>query len=380
MIDKTMEKPKPRLKNLDELFNLANETAEQEILSQRSPATVLSTTAKPAGSLTILTIPFDLMDSYKEHPFNLYDSERRDDMVESIKSNGILQPLILRPKDDGRFEILSGHNRKNCAMEAGHDTGPAIIKESLTDAEALMYVIETNLIQRSFSDMSHSEKAAVLALQHSKLFSQGKRNDILEELKSLENPHENDENLTSLQNAKKSCSAQKVGDAYGLSKDAVARYLRIAKLTPALAQRLDADEIPFIPAVALSFLKENEQDMIDKIIELNEFKVDMKKACTIKDFSAKGKLNDEKAYLILNGEIGQPPKKNRTPTVKVKRAVYSKYFSHGQSAKEIQKIVEKALDQYFATLNKSREQASAPRKEGLHIPDDEADYAGDMVQ
>jgi ParB family chromosome partitioning protein len=90
---------------------------------------------------------------------------------------------------DGRYTILAGHNRKACGIDAGLNRGPAIIKHNLTDDEAWMYVIETNLMQRSFSDMLPSEKATVLAAYHSKMFSQGKRNDILAEIQSLENPH-----------------------------------------------------------------------------------------------------------------------------------------------------------------------------------------------
>jgi len=87
------------------------------------------------------------------------------------------------------MEILSGHNRVNAAKLARLETVPAIMLENVSDAEAWIYVVEANLMQRSFSDMPHTEKAAVIAIQHSKLFSQGKRNDILAELKTLENPH-----------------------------------------------------------------------------------------------------------------------------------------------------------------------------------------------
>jgi ParB family chromosome partitioning protein len=105
-------------------------------------------------------------------------------MMESIRANGVLVPIL---------EILAGHNRINAVRIAGLSVVPAIVLENVPDDEALIYVIATNLTQRSFSDMAHSEKAAVIALQHSKLFSQGKRNDILNELKMLENPQDNKE-------------------------------------------------------------------------------------------------------------------------------------------------------------------------------------------
>jgi len=182
----TQTKQPPRLKNLDELFNGNEQDFEQ-------PLSV-------AVDTEFAIIPFELMDDYPGHPFRLYTGERESDMIESIRVNGILQPLILRAVDNnGRYQILSGHNRRHAGLEAGLTAAPAIIKRNLTDDEAWVYVIETNLIQRSFSELSHSEKAAVIALQHSKLFSQGKRNDILRELEMLENPHEYKENGTCAQ-------------------------------------------------------------------------------------------------------------------------------------------------------------------------------------
>ena len=135
---------------------------------------------------------------------------------------------------------------------------------------------------------------------------------------------------------------------YSLSKDTVARYLRINKLTPVIKTRLDNGDIAFIPAVTLSFLQEIQQQSLDKCMELNGFKVDMKKADVLRKFSEKGKLDDDSLYLILSGEVGQNPKPNRTPTVKVNKSVYVKYFRPEQPAKEVEEIVEKALALYFS--------------------------------
>ena len=132
---------------------------------------------------------------FRGHLFRLYEGERLDDMVASIKANGVLVPIIIRRK--GRIlEILSGHNRVNAARIAEFSVIPAIILEGISDEDAMVYIVETNLIQRSFADMSHSEKAAVIALHHSKMFSQGKRNDILKQLEMLEKPHGGAENGT----------------------------------------------------------------------------------------------------------------------------------------------------------------------------------------
>ena len=112
----------------------------------------------------IKDIPVDMLKDYHNHKFSLYTGERLEDMVASVKLNGILVPILVQPKDNGEsYEILSGHNRANAAKIAGMDTVPAVIKENLSEEEAELYVVETNLAQRSFNDLKLSEQAAVLA-------------------------------------------------------------------------------------------------------------------------------------------------------------------------------------------------------------------------
>jgi ParB family chromosome partitioning protein len=287
------------------------------------------------------------MDDFPGHPFSLYDGERREDMTESIRKNGILLPLILRAIENGRYHILSGHNRKYCGLEAGLDSAAAIVKRDLSEEEAWMYVVETNLMQRSFADMLPSEKAAVLYTQHAKMFSQGKRNDIIRELENLAMPCAANSNATSGQVDHMLKSRDKAGVEYGMDGRTVARYLRIHQLIPELKHRLDGGGLAFIPAVTLSFLYEPEQKLAEACVALNGFRIDMRKADALRDYSERGKLNEESVYLILSGELGAPPKKKRLPTVKVSKAVYARYFTPTQPAREVQEIVEKALELYF---------------------------------
>ena len=315
------KKTKPHLRNLDDLFHLNNESDNG-----------------------VISVEIEKLTPFSGHPFSLYEGERFDDMVESIKSNGVLVPVIARRIAE-TIEILAGHNRVNAAKLAGLDTVPTIVMENVTADEAMVYVIETNLMQRSFSDMAHSEKAAVIALHHSKIFSQGKRSDILKQLQMLDNPHEFKENETYSQVANKRKSIYKVGQDYNLSKDTVARYLRIQRLITALKSRLDNGDIAFIPAVTLSYLKEDEQALVNDCMERNRLPVGMKKADALRQFSKNGKLNGESVYLILKGETA--PKPGRPSTVKINRDVYTKYFQPDQPTKEVQEIVEEALRMYF---------------------------------
>ena len=101
---------------------------------------------------------------YKDNPFALYEGQRFTDMVESVRANGVIVPIVVRPADDGKYEILSGHNRVKAAKEAGIDSVPALIRTGLTDEEALLIVTETNLLQRSFADLKHSERAVALVV------------------------------------------------------------------------------------------------------------------------------------------------------------------------------------------------------------------------
>lgn len=322
---------RPRLRNLDDLYML------------ESPGE--GSAPRSGGIIEIdlkLTVPF------AKHPFHLYTGERLEDMVESVRENGVLVPIIVRRSGDN-YEILSGHNRVNAARLSGLASVPAVIKDGLPDDAAWMYVIETNLMQRSFGDLSHSEKAAVLATQHSKLFSQGKRNDILDEIEILEKSNGFNGNLTCGKACHKSGARDSIAKEYGLSSRTVANLLRINKLIPELKAQLDNGEISFIPSVTLSFLSAENQNLLNSCVELNGFAIDIKKADTLRAYSDRGKLDSDNIYLILSGELGNKPKQNRNPTVKVRKAVYSKYFSAQQSAKEVQDIVEKALEMYFAS-------------------------------
>jgi ParB family chromosome partitioning protein len=331
------EKPNPRLKNLDDLFALNNGVNP---LEQAVP--IIET--QPHHKRAVTSVAIEKLTPYSGHLFRLYEGERLDDMVASIKANGVLVPIIVRIVGE-TWEILAGHNRVNAAKIAGLDEIPALVFENISDEDAIIYVVETNLIQRSFSDMTHTEKAAVIALHHSKMFSQGKRNDILEQIKMLENPHEYRENETSAQVDQKLYSREKVGKEYNLSSKTVARYLRIHQLIMPLKSRLDDGGIAFIPAVTLSFLKEAEQMLVADCVERDGLSVDMKKADLLRQFSEKGKLNAANVNRILAGEAKAKP--NRTPTVKIEKTVYAKYFKPNQPAKEVQAIVEKALAQYF---------------------------------
>ncbi len=301
----------------------------------------------------ILEMDFSLMESFPNHRFKLYEGQQLVDMVESIRQFGILLPIILWHTEDGQYIILSGHNRKNAAQLAGLTKGPVIIRENLTYEDAVLIVTETNLRQRSFSDMSHSERAYCLAQHYEALKSQGKRNDLLEEIEMLLNPHGSEENSTSSEVQTKSRSDTKLGQDYGLSRDKVAKYIRISNLIDPLILRVDTGEIAFLAAYDLSFVEDTaKQQQIAELMESDSYKVDMKKAELFHSYYETGKLTDTAIVQILSGEKTRKPKSSKPQPVKIKPAVISKYFTPQQTQKEIEETIDKALALYFENQNK----------------------------
>ena len=308
------------------------------------------------GQGNILEMDFAQMEPFPEHKFKLYEGQQLDDMVESIRQFGILLPIILWHTGEGKHIILSGHNRRNAAMLAGLTKGPVIIREGLTHDEAVLIVTETNLRQRSFADMSHSERAYCLAQHYEALKSQGRRNDLLTEIEMLLKPHESRENPTSSQVETKLRSDEKLGEEYGLSHAKVARYIRLAGLDAELLKRVDTGEIAFLAAYDLSFVGDaTKQQRIANLLASNGYKLDMKKAELIRSHYENGKLTDTALVQILSGEKTRKPKGDRPKPCKVKPAVITKYFTAGQSTKEIEETIDRALEFYFNSQNEEKD-------------------------
>ena len=330
----------PRIRSLDDLLGVARKV-ENTAAAEDKPA-------QPANNGFQILSP-EAIRGFRGHPFRLYEGDRLNDLVESISENGVLVPAIVRKieSDENGFEyeMLAGHNRQNAAVIA-HRELPCIVKENLSDHDAWIYVIETNVLQRSFSEMLPSEKAAVLALRYSKMICQGRRNDIIEELKRLGNPDEIKENKTCGIDCHKSKSRDVVGAEYNLKGRAVANYLRINELSVALKIRIDDGEFTIAAAVQLSYLEQEEQQMVEAVLSESEYKVNEGKAVLLREYT--GKLTPERAEQILSGEFNRKPKKSTAAAFKVKPAIYKKYFTASITQKEFDSIVDEALALYFA--------------------------------
>lgn len=280
-----------------------------------------------------ITLGINDLVPYADHPFKLYEGERLDDMVRSVREHGVIVPVIVRPHTDdeyaGMYEILSGHNRVNAAKIAGLTKVPVVIKTGLTDNEARLIVTETNLMQRSFADLSHSERAIALHTHLEALKSsnggQGKRTDLLDEIKILANPHDSRETGTSDPMGRKLESRDIAAEKYGLSSTNVSRYVRLNNLMKPLLERTDSDEIPFRAAVSLSYLSPDEQDELNHHLSEAAYKVDMKKAESLCELSEGKKLTDEKMIQVLSGALYKKPKPKTAPPLKIKAKIYQKF-------------------------------------------------------
>lgn len=289
----------------------------------------------------LVFVSFSRICHFQKHPFRLYTGERFSDMVESIRQNGILMPLIIRrifgdPAHD--YEMLSGHNRMNAGQSAGLEGAWCVVKEGLSDAEAMMYVIETNLLQRSFSDLLPSEKAAVLALRYSEMFSQGKRNDIQRELEALEHG-----SGTCGSDFHKSKNRDVLGEDYALTGRQVATYLRINRLYDGLKLRLDEKLLTQASAVSLSYLNNPDQLAVHAALLRYQRKPADAQMAAVRKLAETGPLTEGSVMDLLQKKASSPPK-----ALSIQSAVYTPYFASGTPKKEIERVIGEALALYFS--------------------------------
>ncbi|MCM1316325.1 MAG: ParB N-terminal domain-containing protein [Alistipes senegalensis] len=283
-------------------------------------------------------IPCEMLRPYHNHRFELYTGERLDDMVASIKANGVLSPIVVQPCENG-YEILIGHNRWNASQIAEIPTIPAIIKEGLSEQEAEIYVIESNLIQRGFDNLKISEQASVIALRHNEMFSQGKRNDIIRELQMLENP-------TSRPVGEKLNSAEILSEEYSMSSRNISRFLRIDKLIFELKGLVDSGKIAVRSGVELSYLSEETQLEIADLS--GDYAIDMKKAKLLRESADEnGNVKNSDIIRILDGKKIVIEK---SKSVKISNDTFSRYFEPSAKPKQVAETIEKALEFYFKNI------------------------------
>ena len=289
-----------------------------------------------AGGLRML--PIKKIRPFHDHPFHLYEGERLEDMVASVREHGILNPVIVQ-EIDGGYEMLSGHNRMNAAKLVGLKEIPAIVKTDLSEEEAYVYVIETNLMQRSFSDLLISEKAAVLKARYEKESCQGRRNDIIEEIARMEGKElpatcgHGDQRLN---------TRDMIGKEYELSGSSVGRLLKLNDLIKPFKDMVDRGALYTKVALQLAFLPEEEQDMVFRVMNEEKTKITSEMVANLRSHSGSLKEAKIKRYLSKNTI--------KKKCYKVPARIVEKYFE-GMDPNTVDSIVEQALAAWFGKEN-----------------------------
>ena len=300
----------------------------------------------------ITSIAIDKLVPYRNHRFTLYQGERLEDMIQSIKKNGVITPIIVRTMDNGKYEILSGHNRVYAAGQAGLTAVPAVVKTDLSDEEAEVYVIETNLLQRSFQDLKISEQAFAVGIRYSKLFDERKLKAISDELYFIENGKHKPEAEQNVP-VEHSTTRDATAEEYGISSSKVARLLRVNKLIDEFKALVDKGNIKLRSAVDISFMTEEQQKLTYSVmVKLNVNVIDMKTAKQLREIaSSYAVVSEELITEVLTGEYGRDDEpKDKGMKITLPTAAYKRYLS-SYSKKEANEIIEKALALYFEQTN-----------------------------
>ena len=277
----------------------------------------------------ITNIPVEKLKSFPNHPFQVRDDDSMRETVESIKTYGVLQPVIVRPTKDGDYEILSGHRRKHACELAERKTIPAIVRE-LDDDAAIIFMVDSNL-QRE--NILPSERAAAYKMKMEALKRQGVRTD-----------------LTSSQVETKLRSDQKVAEEAGESRAQIQRYIRLTELQPELQQMVDEKKMAFTPAVEISYLKPDEQRMLLDTISSEQATPSLSQAQRLKKLSQAGELTDDSMLSIMS-EQKKPERNDLT----IPADVLEKFFPRSFTPMKMQEVIIKLLESWQRKRQQSRE-------------------------
>lgn len=263
-------------------------------------------------------IQVDKLKPFENHPYKVEENEEMEMLTQSIKENGILSPLIVRPIENSEYEIISGHRRLFASKRAGLTEVPAFVYEMDRD-KATIALVDSNLHREH---LLPSEKAFAYKMKVEAMSRQGKRTD-----------------LTSSQVGKRLNTYEVIAEESGESRNQIHRYIRLTNLLPELLKYVDDGQISFTPAVELSYLNDIEQRDLLQAMELNDCTPSLSQAVRMKKLSQAGKLDDDKIGEIMAEEKANQKERIKIPTERV-RKYFPKSFSNSQIEDEIVKLCE----------------------------------------
>ncbi len=277
----------------------------------------------------VRVVPLKYVDDFPDHPFRVHDDESMADLVHSIEMNGVMNPVIARRKEDGRYELISGHRRKFACEKLGLELIPIIVRELSRD-DAIIAMVDSNLHREHILP---SEKAKAYKMKMDAMRRQGKRTD-----------------LTSRPLGEKLLSVDEVAMSADESARQIHRYIRLNELTPKLLDLVDEGKIGFRPAVELSYLTEEEQQDLLETIESEEATPSLAQAMRMKDLSKNCELDMDAIFKIMTEEKG-----NQKMNVKIPMERLDRYFIRGTPPKEIEDVIIKALEFYRKRVREERD-------------------------
>ena len=272
-------------------------------------------------------LPIDKLKPFEGHPFYVKDDDDMEQLTESIRQQGVLNPIMVRPLDTGKYEVISGHRRLHACKKAGIEMIPAFIY-SMDRSEAVVAMVDSNLHREK---LLPSEKAFAYKMKLDAMKHQGWRSD-----------------LTSPQVVAKSRTTEMVGADTGDSHEQVRRYIRLTNLIPEILQYVDDGRISFTPAVELSYLNEVEQQDLLEQIEENDCTPSLSQACRFKKISQAEGLTPE-----VIAEIMSEDKANQKERIKIPAEKLRKYFPKNYTVEQIENEIIKLCEKNYR--NKQRD-------------------------
>ena len=270
----------------------------------------------------IQILPLTELHPFRNHPFQVRDDDEMDKMVDSVKEYGVMTPAIVRPRQDGGYEIVAGHRRCHASQRAGVETMPCIVRD-MDDDTAIILMVDSNC-QREH--ILPSEKAKAYEMKLVAIKRQGQRRD-----------------LTSGQVVQK-LSVQEVADGSGEGYKTVQRFIRLNKLTPELMKMVDDGKLKTTPAVELSYLTPEEQEDFLSYMESEGCTPSLSQAQKLKEASKESVLTPEKIQHIM---AAKPPSvKPRDPQLMIPVAKVERYFPKGFTSDQMQQVIVKLLENY----------------------------------
>lgn len=289
----------------------------------------MPTKKKQSTSNQITEMKLTELHPFKNHPFKVLDDELMQQTIDSISQVGVLSPAVVRPSPNGDgYEVISGHRRLHACEAAGLETMPVIVKD-LTDDEAIIFMVDSNL-QRE--NILPSERALAYKMKMEALKHQGKRDD-----------------LTFRQNVGKSWTVEKLSQDTGEHPRQIERYIRLASLEPALLEKVDSKEISFTPAVELASLSQEEQQGFLDAMEYSQNAPSLSQAQRIKKLSKSGKCTVEAMREIMSEE-----KKSDLDKITIEPDEIKKYFPRSFTPSQMKDTILKLLDNWLKNRTKKR--------------------------